>query len=290
MRQAGCRNTRNTAGLPVVMMHRQFRRLLGRRGLPAAAKHQTGRRCRRASRGRRPDFATSLPTRCDDGAGAWRRYAREPKRDRLPMRRLLARLMFAASAALMLCPPAMAQQRTQYEAMVATHAQANLVPEALVHRVIVRESKYQPALIGRGGTIGLMQIKLATARSLGYTGSAEGLRDPETNLAYGITIPRRRLSRRQWRSRPRGTLLCRRLLPRGEAPAARTCKADPRCARECTAKGCRTPAGDGQKPSPTPIRKPRRRQHRARAPYTRVDTSAHRPTLSTFRGVLRRRS
>ena len=79
-----------------------------------------------------------------------------------------------------------AQQRTQYEALVAAHARANGVPEALVHRVIVRESKYQPALVGRGGTIGLMQIKLATARGLGYTGTAEGLRDPETNLAYGV--------------------------------------------------------------------------------------------------------
>ena len=56
----------------------------------------------------------------------------------------------------------------------------------LVHRVIVRESKYHPALIGRGGTIGLMQIKLGTARGLGYTGTAEGLRDPETNLTYAV--------------------------------------------------------------------------------------------------------
>jgi len=65
--------------------------------------------------------------------------------------------------------------------LVARHAKANAVPEALVHRVIVRESGYQAALLGRGGTIGLMQIKLATARSLGYTGDAEGLRDPDTN-------------------------------------------------------------------------------------------------------------
>jgi soluble lytic murein transglycosylase-like protein len=81
---------------------------------------------------------------------------------------------------------AQAQERTQYEALVAAHARANGVPEALVHRVIVRESKYQPALIGRGGTIGLMQIKLATARGLGYTGDAAGLRNPDTNLAWGI--------------------------------------------------------------------------------------------------------
>jgi soluble lytic murein transglycosylase-like protein len=52
--------------------------------------------------------------------------------------------------------------------------------------VIVRESRYQPALVGRGGTIGLMQIKLATARSLGYAGDAAGLRDPSTNLAYAV--------------------------------------------------------------------------------------------------------
>jgi len=31
-----------------------------------------------------------------------------------------------------------------------------------------------------------MQIKLATARGLGYTGDAQGLRDPNTNLTYGV--------------------------------------------------------------------------------------------------------
>ena len=41
-------------------------------------------------------------------------------------------------------------------------------------------------LVGRGGTIGLMQIKLATARGLGYTGDAAGLRDPNTNLTYAV--------------------------------------------------------------------------------------------------------
>jgi len=69
--------------------------------------------------------------------------------------------------------------------MVAIHAKANNVPEVLVHRVILRESRYQPRLIGQGGCIGLMQIKLATARGLGYTGDTEGLRDPNTNLSYG---------------------------------------------------------------------------------------------------------
>jgi len=98
------------------------------------------------------------------------------------MKRLLvlACLMMATAHSLQ------AQERAQYDKLIATHAHANLVPEALVHRVIVRESKYNPGLVGRGGTIGLMQLKLATARGVGYTGDAKGLRDPETNLTYGV--------------------------------------------------------------------------------------------------------
>ena len=101
------------------------------------------------------------------------------------MKRLLTLASIAAIATLLLPEIALAQ-RADYNELVARHAQANGVPEALVHRVIVRESRYQPHLVGRGGTIGLMQIKLATARGLGYTGSAEGLRDPDTNLTYAV--------------------------------------------------------------------------------------------------------
>jgi soluble lytic murein transglycosylase-like protein len=91
----------------------------------------------------------------------------------------------AAVAGLFVSQAADAGQ-SEYDALVATHAHANGVPEALVHRVITRESRYQAQLVGRGGTIGLMQIKLATARSLGYTGDAAGLRDPNINLTYAV--------------------------------------------------------------------------------------------------------
>jgi soluble lytic murein transglycosylase-like protein len=101
------------------------------------------------------------------------------------MKRLLSLGWLAAMAALPF-PEIARAQHAEYDGLVATHAKANGVPEALVHRVIVRESRYQPGLVGRGGTIGLMQIKLSTARSLGYTGTAEGLRDPETNLTYAV--------------------------------------------------------------------------------------------------------
>jgi soluble lytic murein transglycosylase-like protein len=101
------------------------------------------------------------------------------------MKRLLSLAWLAIVAALPF-PDSAQAQHAEYDALVAAHARANGVPEALVHRVIVRESRYQPGLVGRGGTIGLMQIKLATARSLGYTGDAAGLRDPDTNLTYAV--------------------------------------------------------------------------------------------------------
>jgi soluble lytic murein transglycosylase-like protein len=101
------------------------------------------------------------------------------------MKQMLSLAWLVTLAALSFPHTAQAQ-RADYDALVASHASANGVPESLVHRVIVRESRYQPALVGRGGTIGLMQIKLATARSLGYTGDAAGLRDPNINLTYAV--------------------------------------------------------------------------------------------------------
>jgi soluble lytic murein transglycosylase-like protein len=95
-------------------------------------------------------------------------------------------LAWLATLAALLFPQVASAQHAEYDELVATHARANGLPEVLVHRVIVRESGYRPALVGRGGTIGLMQIKLATARSLGYTGDAAGLRDPNTNLTYAV--------------------------------------------------------------------------------------------------------
>jgi soluble lytic murein transglycosylase-like protein len=92
----------------------------------------------------------------------------------------------ACVAAALTLPQAATAGEADYAELVAAHARANGVPEALVHRVIVRESRYQPGLVGRGGTIGLMQIKLATARGVGYTGDAAGLRDPDTNLRYAV--------------------------------------------------------------------------------------------------------
>jgi len=63
------------------------------------------------------------------------------------------------------------------------YARRHGVPLSLLHRVIMRESRYHPHLVNRR-YYGLMQITHATARSMGYHGSPKGLLDPETNLAF----------------------------------------------------------------------------------------------------------
>jgi len=71
------------------------------------------------------------------------------------------------------------------DALIARHAAANNVPEDLVRRVIKRESGGNPRVIS-AGNYGLMQIKLPTARSMGYTGTAAGLLDADTNMTYAV--------------------------------------------------------------------------------------------------------
>lgn len=76
--------------------------------------------------------------------------------------------------------------RAQLDRMIAAHAKANSIPESMVHRIVQRESRYNPRAVGRGGAMGLMQIKHGTARALGYKGSSAGLLDAETNLTYAV--------------------------------------------------------------------------------------------------------
>ena len=71
------------------------------------------------------------------------------------------------------------------DALISQHASANGVPEDLVRRVIKRESGGNPRAVS-AGNYGLMQIKLATARSMGYTGNAAGLLDANTNMTYAV--------------------------------------------------------------------------------------------------------
>jgi soluble lytic murein transglycosylase-like protein len=71
------------------------------------------------------------------------------------------------------------------KASIARHAAAHGVPVALAQAVIKVESRFNPRA-SNAGNYGLMQIRHQTARGVGYTGSAAGLLDAETNLRYGM--------------------------------------------------------------------------------------------------------
>jgi soluble lytic murein transglycosylase-like protein len=98
----------------------------------------------------------------------------------------------ALSAAL--AAPASAQDAHRYkivdangniQALIAKHAATYGVPELLIRRVIHRESRGNPRVISKGN-YGLMQIRLGTARAMGYRGGAQGLLDADTNMTYAV--------------------------------------------------------------------------------------------------------
>ena len=76
-------------------------------------------------------------------------------------------------------------QSAPLDGMAAAQASANGVPVSLVERVIKRESGGNPRAVSRGN-YGLMQIRLGTARAMGYSGSAAGLLDAQTNMTYAV--------------------------------------------------------------------------------------------------------
>jgi soluble lytic murein transglycosylase-like protein len=92
----------------------------------------------------------------------------------------------AMACAMFACTlPAAASDRAAIDALVMQHARVHGIPEALVHRIIRRESGYNPRA-AHAGNLGLMQIRYATARGMGYTGPASGLLDANTNLTYAV--------------------------------------------------------------------------------------------------------
>ncbi|WP_425106853.1 transglycosylase SLT domain-containing protein [Ancylobacter sp.] len=71
------------------------------------------------------------------------------------------------------------------EALLERHAQRFDVPVWLVRRVAWRESKFEPSR-RNGPYWGLMQIRVDTARALGFRGAPKDLLDADTNLTYAV--------------------------------------------------------------------------------------------------------
>ncbi|MBW0158918.1 lytic transglycosylase domain-containing protein [Sedimentimonas flavescens] len=69
--------------------------------------------------------------------------------------------------------------------LINRYADEYEVPRSLVHRVIQRESDYNPGA-RNGPYYGLMQILPQTARGMGFDGKPTDLLDAETNLKYAV--------------------------------------------------------------------------------------------------------
>ena len=106
---------------------------------------------------------------------------------------MISRLSLAVLVSVFFIAGASAQTRSEaaldangnLNSLVARHAAANNLPEALVRRVIHRESRGNARAISKGN-YGLMQIRLGTARAMGYRGGIEGLLDADTNMTYAV--------------------------------------------------------------------------------------------------------
>lgn len=75
--------------------------------------------------------------------------------------------------------------RAEVARMVDQYADLYGVPRSLAHRVVKRESTYNPA--ARNGTYyGLMQIAPQTAQIMGFRGQPGDLLDADTNLRFAM--------------------------------------------------------------------------------------------------------
>ena len=111
-----------------------------------------------------------------------------------PDRRSLLALALVAPLALVACSrrkpdgPSPSQglnagETPEMRALIRKYAAEHQIPESLLHRMIRRESGYNPAA-RNGPYYGLLQIHPQTARTMGYNGPPEGLLNAETNLRY----------------------------------------------------------------------------------------------------------
>lgn len=101
----------------------------------------------------------------------------------------LIALAFAAAMTLSACggPPKSEAPsgNAEVQRLVDEYADYYRIPRSLAHRVVKRESSYNPGA-RNGSYYGLMQIMPQTARTMGYDGQPDGLLDAETNLKYAM--------------------------------------------------------------------------------------------------------
>lgn len=83
--------------------------------------------------------------------------------------------------------PSFDNAKSRFSHIAKCAADSAQLPPQIAVAVIEIESNFNPNARGAAGEVGLMQVMPPTARLLGFSGSLEQLKDPETNIALGVT-------------------------------------------------------------------------------------------------------
>lgn len=104
----------------------------------------------------------------------------------------MTRLISALAAASVIATALPASAGSELDELINTAADRHGLSRSLVHAVIRVESNYNCRLTGRAGERGIMQVKPATARSVGVTGN---LYNCNTGLSAGLLYLKIAISR-----------------------------------------------------------------------------------------------
>lgn len=85
------------------------------------------------------------------------------------------------------------ENENKYNTFIRTASEQWNVPISLIKGIIAKESSFNPNSYKSETRIndaswGLMQLLYKTAKNLGYTGSPEGLKDPQVSIFYGTKL------------------------------------------------------------------------------------------------------
>ena len=79
-----------------------------------------------------------------------------------------------------------ASSRAEIRKIIERETARTNLPADIAEAVVFVESGYNSAVVGSGGELGLMQLRIETAATLGFKGNAAELAEPDINIHYGV--------------------------------------------------------------------------------------------------------
>lgn len=79
-----------------------------------------------------------------------------------------------------------AASRSEIRKIIEHETARTNLPADIAEAVVFVESGYNSAVVGNAGELGLMQLRLETAATLGFKGNATELAEPDLNIHYGV--------------------------------------------------------------------------------------------------------